>query len=152
NTARRYRPNDGVQIREFYALRIAAFNRSCDYPRIDMTIATTSQLRGRLGERLVGQLLGERRVDAVAVLLLDRADHAAGHLGIPRRQLGDRGGDRVAQLGLAERLREELAAPRDLEVELVELVLAAIAGGRVLGARLLHRLLVRRDHVEDQRV
>src|SRR5262245_38673342 len=51
-----------------------------------------SLLRGRLGERLVDQLLGQRRVGAIAVLLLDRADHAAGHLGILRRQLGDGGG------------------------------------------------------------
>ena len=51
-------------------------------------------------------------------------------------------GDRVAQLGLVDRLRQPLRAPLDLEVDLGDLLLGAITGGGELLLRLLHLLLV----------
>src|SRR6476469_6128111 len=70
-----------------------------------------ARLRGALGELLVDHLLRELGIGAIAVLLLDRADHAARHLGIARRRLADRLGHRLAQLGLAQLLGQKLAAP-----------------------------------------
>ncbi|CAN5833253.1 hypothetical protein BH11MYX3_BH11MYX3_36550 [soil metagenome] len=103
-------------------------------------------------EQLVRDLLGHLRIGAIAELLLHHADDLAGHL----RILGGEGGNvlrhDLAQLGLRETLRQERRAPGDLEVELGDLLLAALARVDVVGARLLHRLLVGRDHVEDQRV
>src|SRR5262249_52348768 len=79
--------------------------------------------RSALGELSLGDLLGQLGVRAIAELLLDRADHPARHLGILAGQLGDRLDHGVAQLDLAQALRQVLVAPADLEVDLVELLL-----------------------------
>jgi len=98
------------------------------------------------------QLLHELGVGAIAELLLDRADDPAGHLRILGGSSATALATASAELGLADLLGKERAAPADLEVELRDLLLAALARVDVVDARLLHRLLVRADHVEDQRV
>src|SRR5262249_44122912 len=106
----------------------------------------------RLGQLFFGDLLHFAGLGLALVRLHHLAHHAAGHLHVLCSERRDRGAHSLAQLVGGQAARQEAVAELDLPRQLGRLVLAALADRKELVARFHQRLLVGRDHVQDQRV